>query len=76
MTPHPRPPCNRVARALPRLALESRAVRHAVRLPEDGALPRGGGRRLAVIAALAVGGLVAILVPVFFAVTFLGILRG
>ncbi len=45
-------------------------------LPIDSPLPRGRGRRAAVLAALAVGGLVALLVPVFFALMLLGILRG
>ncbi len=52
------------------------AVRRSVRLPIDTPLPAGTGGRLVVIAALAVGGIVAILVPVFFAVAFFGILRG
>ncbi len=40
------------------------------------ALPASPGRRAAVVAALALGGLVALLVPVFFAVMLVGILRG
>ncbi len=51
-------------------------MKRPFQLPIDAQLPRSGGRRLVVLAALAVGGLVAIFVPVFFAVTFLGILRG
>ncbi len=41
-----------------------------------GALPVSPARRAAVLAALAVGGLVALLVPVFFAVMLVGSLRG
>lgn len=40
------------------------------------ALPSSPGRRAIVVAALAVGGLVALLVPLFFAVMLIGILRG
>ncbi len=39
-------------------------------------LPAAGPRRWAVLAMLALGGIVALLVPVFFAVVFLSFLRG
>jgi hypothetical protein len=45
-------------------------------LPFDAQLPASGPRRLAVLAMLALGGVVAILVPVFFAVVLLSFLRG
>lgn len=61
--------------AQPRFALQCRSVRHPARLPIDAPLPAGGARRLVVVAALAIGGLVAILVPVFFAVALFGMLR-
>ncbi len=41
-----------------------------------GELPAAGPARVAVLAALVVGGIVAILVPVFFAIVLLGILEG
>ena len=44
--------------------------------PPPGALPASPWRRAAVIVALVVGGLVALLVPVFFAVMLAGIVRG
>lgn len=47
-----------------------------LRLPFDAPLPPAGARRWAVLAMLAVGGLVALLVPVFFAVVLLSLLRG
>jgi len=47
-----------------------------LRLPIDAPLPPRGLRRYAVLAALLVGGLVALLVPVFFAVLLLSFLRG
>ncbi len=53
-----------------------RPVPSRLRLPIDAPLPTGGGRRAVVLVALAVGGLVALLVPVFFAVMLLGMLRG
>ncbi len=52
-----------------------RSVRNPLRLPIDAPLPEGVVRRLVLVAALALGGLVAILVPVFFAVTFFGMVR-
>ena len=42
----------------------------------DAALPPAGAARWATIAGLVVGGIVALLVPVFFAVMLLGLLRG
>ncbi len=48
----------------------------ALRLPFDAPLPASGVRRVAVLAMLAVGGLVALLVPVVFAVVLLSLLRG
>jgi hypothetical protein len=47
-----------------------------LRLPFEAPLPPSGPRRWAVLAMLAVGGLVALLVPVFFAVVLLSLLRG
>lgn len=47
-----------------------------LRLPIDAPLPPRGARRYAVIAALFVGGIVALLVPVFFAVVLLSFLGG
>ncbi len=41
----------------------------------QGQLPTTGPARAAVIAALVVGGIVALLVPVFFAVMLFGMLR-
>ncbi len=46
------------------------------RLSPLGQLPASGPARAAVIVALVVGGLVAILVPVFFAVMLYGIVKG
>ncbi len=46
-----------------------------LRLPFDAPLPPGGPRRYAVLAALAIGGLVALLVPVFFAIVLFSMLR-
>ncbi len=48
----------------------------SLRLPFEAQLPASGPRRLAVLAMLALGGLVALLVPVFFAVVLLSFLRG
>lgn len=42
----------------------------------DVSLPAAGPARWATIAGLVVGGIVALLVPVFFAVMLLGLLRG
>jgi hypothetical protein len=42
----------------------------------DAPLPAGGAMRWATIAGLVVGGIVALLVPVFFAVMLIGMLRG
>jgi hypothetical protein len=47
-----------------------------LRLPFDAPLPPAGPRRWAVLAMLAAGGIVALLVPVFFAVVLLSLLRG
>jgi hypothetical protein len=47
-----------------------------LRLPFDAPLPPAGPRRWAVLAMLAVGGLVALLVPIVFAVVLFSILRG
>jgi hypothetical protein len=47
-----------------------------LRPPFDLVLPERPAARAAVIAMLVVGGLVALLVPIFFAVTVLGMLRG
>jgi hypothetical protein len=47
-----------------------------LRLPFDAPLPPAGVRRYAVLAALLVGGLVALLVPVFFAIVLFELLRG
>jgi hypothetical protein len=47
-----------------------------LRLPFDAPLPESGPRRWAVLAMLAAGGIVALLVPVFFAVVLLSLLRG
>lgn len=47
-----------------------------VKLPFDASLPPPGPRRWAVLGMLAVGGLVALLVPVFFAVVLLSLVRG
>lgn len=41
----------------------------------EGELPARGPARAAVIVALVVGGIVALLVPVFFAVVLLGMLQ-
>ena len=46
------------------------------RLPFDAPLPPPGPRRWAVVAMLAMGGLVALLVPVVFAIVLLSMLRG
>jgi hypothetical protein len=42
----------------------------------DAPLPPGGVARWATIAGLVVGGIVALLVPVFFAIMLIGMLRG
>jgi hypothetical protein len=47
-----------------------------LRLPFDAHLPERTGPRIAVLLMLGVGGLVALLVIVVFAVTLVGILRG
>jgi hypothetical protein len=47
-----------------------------LRLPFDSPLPERPGPRAAVLVMLAVGGLVALLVPVVFALMLLGILGG
>ncbi len=46
------------------------------RLPFDAPLPPSGARRWAVLAMLAAGGLVALLVPVVFAVMLYSMLFG
>jgi len=45
-------------------------------LPFEAQLPASGPRRFAVLAMLALGGVVALLVPVFFAVVLVSMLRG
>lgn len=45
-----------------------------LRLPFDAPLPPSGAPRYAVLAALLVGGLVALLVPVFFAIVLFDLL--
>jgi hypothetical protein len=47
-----------------------------VKLPFDAPLPPPGPRRWAMIAMLAMGGLVALLVPAVFAVVLISLLRG
>ncbi len=47
-----------------------------LRLPFDAPLPERLGPRVAVLLMLGVGGLVAILVAVVFAITLFGMLRG
>ena len=47
-----------------------------LRLPFDAPLPPAGPRRWAVIAALVVGGLVALLVPVVFAIVLFSLVWG
>jgi hypothetical protein len=51
-------------------------VKLQLKLPFEAQLPASGPRRVAVLAMLALGGLVALLVPVFFAVVLLSFLRG
>ena len=46
------------------------------RLPFDSPLPERTGPKIAVLAMLAVGGLVALLVPIVFAIMLYGMLRG
>ena len=53
-----------------------RSVKLHLRLPFDASLPPPGPRRWAVLGMLAVGGIVALLVPVFFAVVLLSLVRG
>ncbi len=47
-----------------------------LRLPFDAPLPERTGPKLVVLAMLGVGGLVALLVVVVFAITLFGMLRG
>jgi hypothetical protein len=47
-----------------------------LRLPFDSPLPPSGARRYLVLAALIVGGVVALLVPIFFAIVLVSIVRG
>ncbi len=47
-----------------------------LRLPFDSPLPERTGPRIAVLLMLAVGGLVAVLVAVVFAITLFEMLRG
>jgi hypothetical protein len=47
-----------------------------LRLPFDAPLPERTGPKLAVLGMLAVGGLVALLVVVVFAIALVGMLRG
>lgn len=51
-------------------------MKPGLRLPFHASLPPAGPRRWAVLGMLVVGGLVALLVPVFFAVVLLSIVRG
>jgi hypothetical protein len=51
-------------------------VKLRLRLPFEAQLPASGPRRLAVVGMLALGGVVALLVPVFFAVVLVSFLRG
>jgi hypothetical protein len=52
------------------------AVKLRLPAPLERQLPASGPRRWAVLAMLAAGGLVALLVPVFFAVVLVSMLRG
>lgn len=47
-----------------------------LKLPFDAPLPPPGPRRWAVLGMLVVGGLVALLVPIVFAIVLLSMLRG
>lgn len=47
-----------------------------LRLPFEASLPPPGPGRWAVLGMLAVGGIVALLVPVFFVVVLLSLVRG
>jgi hypothetical protein len=47
-----------------------------LRLPFDSPLPERTGPKIAVLAMLAAGGLVALLVPIVFAIVLLEMLRG
>jgi hypothetical protein len=47
-----------------------------LRLPLDSPLPERTGPRIAVLLMLGVGGLVALLVPIVFAIVLYGMLRG
>jgi hypothetical protein len=47
-----------------------------LRLPFDSPLPERTGPKIAVLAMLAVGGLVALLVPIVFAIVLFEMLRG
>lgn len=47
-----------------------------LRLPFDAPLPEGKAARAGVLVMLALGGLVALLVPIVFALMLFGILRG
>jgi hypothetical protein len=51
-------------------------VKLRLRLPIDSPLPDHPARRAAVIVAIVAGGIVAVLVPVFFAVMLLELVRG
>ncbi len=73
MTPQGRPARNGWVRR-GTLALQSAAVK--LRLPFDAPLPDRKGPRAAVLLMLTVGGLVALLVPIVFAVMLLGMIRG
>ena len=55
-------------------ALQCAAMRP--RLPFADELPPSGPRRWGVLAMLVAGGVVALLVPVFFAIVLFGLLRG
>jgi hypothetical protein len=45
------------------------------RRPPEGQLPRNAAARAGTIAALVIGGVVALLVPVFFAIMLFGLLQ-
>ncbi|HEX9306783.1 MAG TPA: hypothetical protein VF894_04790 [Anaeromyxobacter sp.] len=47
-----------------------------LRLPFDAPLPERTGPRVAVLVMLAVGGFVALLVPIVFGLMLVGLLRG
>jgi hypothetical protein len=75
MEPHLFPERNDASPGRPRrFALQCAAMKP--RLPFADELPPSGPRRWAVLAMLVAGGVVALLVPVFFAIVLFGLLRG